>query len=423
MRIAIIGSGISGLTTAWLLHEQHDVTVFEKNDYLGGHTDTHAVMVGNKKLMVDTGFIVFNEHNYPLFCSMLKALKVDWQASEMSFSVNNLISKLAYNPSNFLALLANTVNIFKPSFRRMIRDLNRFYEQTHALDINAIPNSATLEDFLQEYDYSDDFRYEHIYPMCGALWSASSSEVPNLPFKFVLGFFQNHKMLQVTERPQWLTVKGGSASYIDALKKLINVTWLNQGVISVNRENQDIEIRTVDDSKHSFDQVIFACHADQALKLLTQPTVDEKNILGAFQYTQNTMVLHTDKQVMPTKKSNWASWQVRVDESKSHAKSEDSPSYSFTYWMNKLQNLKTKTPVLATLNPNCAIDPQKILVTRHYEHPHFDVNALRAQAQWGEINGVNRSYFCGAYWGWGFHEDGARSAHRVATFLLSSGQG
>ncbi len=422
MRIAIIGSGVSGLTAAWLLHQQHDVTVFEKNDYLGGHTDTHSVMVDDHKLMVDTGFIVFNEHNYPLFCSMLKALKVEWQASEMSFSVNNLVSKLTYNPSNLNALISNARNFFKPSFRRMIRDLTRFYEQTHALEINAIAIGTTLEDFLQEYGYSEDFKYEHIYPMCGALWSASSSEVPKLPFRFVLGFFQNHKMLQITDRPQWLTVKGGSASYVDALKKMINVNWLNEGVTSINRENKDIEIRTVGDSIHSFDQVIFACHADQALKLLTHPTVDEKNILGSFQYTQNTMVLHTDGQVMPAKKSNWASWQVRVGASSSDIDAEHSPSYSFTYWMNRLQNLKIKTPVLATLNPNCAIDPDSVLVTRHYEHPHFDVNALRAQAQWGEINGVNRSYFCGAYWGWGFHEDGARSAHRVASFLLSLSQ-
>jgi predicted NAD/FAD-binding protein len=419
MRIAIIGSGISGLTTAWLLHEQHDITIFEKNDYFGGHTDTHPVIVDHQQLMVDTGFIVFNEHNYPLFCQMLKALQVDWQASDMSFSVNNLISKLAYNPSGLAPLLLNAKNILNPSFRRMFSDLKRFYDQTRDIDLYSISNEITLEDFLEEYGYSEDFRQEHLYPMCGALWSANTLEVPKLPFKFVLGFFQNHKMLQMTDRPQWLTVKGGSSAYINALKKQLNATWLQQGVISVNREKKDLEISTADGAKHHFDQVVFACHADQALNLMTHPTTNEKNILGAFRYSPNTMVLHTDGQVMPVKKSNWASWQVRVAKSTSSTDFGAHLTYSFTYWMNALQNLKVNTPVLATLNPNCAIDPRKILVTRHYEHPHFDVGALNAQSLWSEVNGVNRSYFCGAYWGWGFHEDGACSAHRVAHHLLS----
>ena len=418
MRIAIIGSGISGLTTAWLLHEQHEITIFEKNDYFGGHTDTHEVTIDNQSMMVDTGFIVFNEHNYPLFFNMLKELGVEWQASDMSFSVNNLVSKLAYNPSGLVPLILNFKNIFNPSFRRMFHDLKRFYDQTRDMNINTIPNSITLEYFLEEYGYSKDFREEHLYPMCGALWSANTFEIPKLPFKFVLGFFQNHKMLQMTDRPQWLTVKGGSSAYIKALKQHIKATWHNQGVVSVNRENTDIEIRTADGSKHDFDRVIFACHADQALKLMTHTTVSEKNILGAFRYSPNTMVLHTDARVMPRKKSNWASWQVRVAKA-DKAPASCSPTYSFTYWMNRLQNLKVKQPVLATLNPNSVIDPQKILITRHYEHPQFDVNALNAQSLWGELNGANRSYFCGAYWGWGFHEDGARSAHRVAHHLLS----
>lgn len=417
MRIAIIGSGISGLTAAWLLHQQHEITIFEKNDYFGGHTDTHAVTIDHQSLMVDTGFIVFNEHNYPLFCSMLKELGVEWQASDMSFSVNNLISKLAYNPSGLMPLLLNMRNVFNPSFRRMFRDLKRFYQQTRDLDINLISPTITLEQFLKEYNYSEDFQQEHLYPMCGALWSANTFEVPKLPLKFVLGFFQNHKMLQMTDRPQWLTVKGGSSTYINALKKQMKASWLAQEVMSVNREKKDIEIRTTDGSDHDFDRVIFACHADQALKLMTHSTADEKNILGAFQYSPNKMVLHTDANVMPTKKSNWASWQVRVAES-DPTTSSTHPIYSFTYWMNTLQKLKTNTPILATLNPNYAIDPRKILVTRHYEHPQFDINALNAQSLWSEINGVNRSYFCGAYWGWGFHEDGASSAHRVARHLL-----
>lgn len=419
MRIAIIGSGISGLTAAWLLHEHHQITIFEKNNYFGGHTDTHPVTIDDQKMMVDTGFIVFNEQNYPLFCKMLKSLNVEWQTSDMSFSVNNLISKLAYNPSNLSALLLNAKNIFNPSFRRMFRDLKRFYDQTKDINIDTIPHTMTLEQFLVDHHYSDDFKQEHLYPMCGALWSANTLEVPLLPLKFVLGFFQNHNMLQMTGRPTWLTVKGGSSSYINALKKQIKAEWLATSVISVDRESAEIQIRTSTDTL-PFDQVIFACHADQALKLLTQPSTTEKAILGAFRYSQNTMVLHKDAQVMPAKKFNWASWQVRVAASSNPNDLDNQPTYSFTYWMNALQNLKTKTPVLATLNPNCAIDPRKILVTRHYEHPQFDIAALNAQSQWNLVNGFNRSYFCGAYWGWGFHEDGAYSAHRVANDLLTS---
>lgn len=419
MRIAIIGSGISGLTAAWLLHEQHEITIFEKNNYFGGHTDTHQVTIDHQKMMVDTGFIVFNEQNYPLFCQMLKALKVEWQTSDMSFSVNNMISKLVYNPSNLSALLLNAKNIFNPSFRRMFRDLKRFYAQTKDIDVNSILHTMTLEQFLQENNYCDDFKQEHLYPMCGALWSANTLEVPLLPLKFVLGFFQNHNMLQMIGRPTWLTVKGGSSAYINALKKQIKANWLTASVISVDRESAEIQIRT---TTHTlpFDQVIFACHADQALKLLTLPSITEKEILGAFRYSQNTMVLHKDDQVMPAKKFNWASWQVRVAASSGPNDLINQPTYSFTYWMNALQNLKTKTPVLATLNPNCAIDPRKILVTRHYEHPQFDIAALNAQSQWNVVNGFNRTYFCGAYWGWGFHEDGAHSAHRVANDLIAS---
>ena len=419
MRIAIIGSGISGLTAAWLLHEKHEVTIFEKNNYFGGHTDTHQVTIDNQQMMVDTGFIVFNEQNYPLFCKMLKALKVDWQTSDMSFSVNNLMSKLAYNPSNLSALLLNAKNIFNPSFRRMFRDLTRFYDQTRNMDVNTIAHTITLEHFLLEHNYGDDFKQEHLYPMCGALWSASALEVPHLPLKFVLGFFQNHHMLQLTGRPTWLTVKGGSASYINALKKQLKATWQANNVIAVDRESSEIQVRTATQTL-PFDQVIFACHADQALKLLTQPSTIEKCILGAFGYSQNTMVLHKDDKVMPAKKFNWASWQVRVAASSDAKNLASHPTYSFTYWMNTLQNLKTKTPVLATLNPNCTIDPRKIFVTRHYEHPQFDIAALNAQSQWNSVNGFNRSYFCGAYWGWGFHEDGARSAHRVVEHLLAN---
>ncbi len=411
MRIAIIGTGIAGLTSAWLLHEAHAVTLYEKNDYIGGHTDTHDVRVDGQTLAVDTGFIVFNKHNYPLFCHMLRELGVDWQTSNMSFSVNNLHSKLAYNPSTLGALLLNIQNVLNPRFRRMMRDLWRFYQQTRDINVQRIPHDLTVAAFLDEHQYSADFREEHLYPMCGALWSANHREVAALPLKFVLGFFQNHRMLQITDRPEWLTVRGGSARYVDALRKTLNVVWEN-GAIAVHRTRDEVTVQTAQGSA-CFDYVIFACHADQAMVLLDSMTPVEQRILSAFRFRPNTMVLHTDASVMPQAQSNWASWQVRVATDAQTA----TPTYSFSYWMNRLQNLPTDTPVLATLNPNAPINPDHILITRQYTHPLFDTAALDAQAEWPQINGRHRSYFCGAYWGWGFHEDGVKSAYRVVEHL------
>jgi len=411
MRIAIIGAGIAGLTSAWLLHDSHDVTIFEKNDYIGGHTDTHDVRVDGQTLAVDTGFIVFNTHNYPLFCHMLRELDVDWQSSNMSFSVNNLRTGLVHNPSTISSLLLNVHNVLNPRFRRTLRDLRRFYQQTRDMDIGRIAHDVTVADFLDQYGYTDDFREEHLYPMCGALWSACHSEVATLPLKFVLGFFQHHRMLQVSDRPEWLTVKGGSARYVDALRRTLKVVW-QHGAQSVKRSHDQVTVQTAQGSA-DFDYVIFACHADQAITLLDHMTPEEARILPAFRFRPNQMVLHTDAKVMPKARSNWASWQVRVDSDPETV----APTYSFSYWMNRLQNLPTETPVLATLNPNSAIDPDKVLVSRDYSHPLFDTPALDAQARWHEINGLNRSYFCGAYWGWGFHEDGVRSAYRVVEHL------
>lgn len=410
MRIAIIGAGISGLTAAWLLHQDHEVTLFEKNDHIGGHTDTHDVMVDGRTLAVDTGFIVFNEHNYPHFCDMLRALDVGWQASDMSFSVNNRHSGLVYNPSSITALLRHPGNLFRRDFRAMLSDLKRFYAETRDLALDTLPDNLSIGTFLDRHGYSQAFRDEHLYPMCGALWSATAEEVIHLPLKFVLGFFQNHRMLQVADRPAWLTVRGGSARYVDALKRTLDVTW-HTGAQAVERHDDHVRVFTArDDSRH--DLVIFACHADQAIALLGALTPEEQAVLPAFRYQPNSMVLHTDASVMPDAKTDWASWQVRVAQGPT-----GKPAYSFTYWMNRLQNLPTDTPVLATLNPNVGIDPDKVLVTRHYAHPAYDAHTFAAQARWDEINGRQRSYFCGAYWGWGFHEDGARSAHRVVEHL------
>ncbi len=415
MRIAIIGSGISGLTAAWLLHTDHDVTLFEKNNYIGGHTDTHTVTVDKQTLQVDTGFIVFNEHNYPLLCEMLRKLDVEWQPSTMSFSVNNLSTGLVYNPSTMTGLLRHPLNFLKSRFRTMLSDLQRFYVQASEMNPEAISGDLTIADFLNQHGYSEAFRMEHLYPMCGALWSSEGMEISCLPLKFVIGFFQTHRMLQMADRPQWLTIKGGSARYVDALKQRLRINW-STGVIGVTRFYDGVVVETTAGTER-FDRVIFACHADQALSLLQDPTENEQRVLGAFRYRPNLMVLHTDSRVMPKAKADWASWQVRVA-CNSLTTPSTHPTYSFSYWMNSLQSLPVKTPVLATLNPNCMIDPSKTLLIRQYEHPVFDCDALNAQNEWDYVNGVKETYYCGAYWGWGFHEDGVRSAHRAVAHLL-----
>lgn len=412
MRIAVIGSGISGLYAAWQLSKQHDVTVFEKNDYFGGHTDTHLLDVDGQLLAVDSGFIVFNRHNYPTFCSMLDELGVDSHASDMSFSVNNLVSGLQYNPSQKWALLNKPANFLKRSFRRMLRDLMRFYAEGREMDASSIDPALTLAQYLDQQQYSQAFRHEHLYPMCGALWSTAVNDVGLLPLRFVISFFQHHRMLQVADRPQWLTVDGGSAQYVQAIRKQAkHISWQHATVHRVVREADYVDLLT-SNGIQQFDWVVFASHADDTLNMLDNPTRQETEVLGAFGYSDNLMVVHHDASIMPKARSQWASWHVHVN-----CDTQGQPTYSFSYWMNRLQNLPCNTDILATLNPNLPIAEDKVLVSRHYRHPQFNQAAIQAQQHWQHINGQQRSSFCGAYWGWGFHEDGARSAERVVQAL------
>lgn len=412
MKIAIIGSGISGLYAAWRLSKQHQVTVFEKNNYIGGHTDTHHFNINHTEIAVDSGFIVFNSHNYPVFSDMLQQLGIESQASDMSFSVNNLISGLQYNPSKQWSLLSKPTNFLKPAFRAMLKDLLRFYQTGHALDATTIDASIRLEDYLDQQQYSQAFRIEHLYPMCGALWSTPMDTVGDLPLRFVISFFQHHRMLQIDQRPQWLTVKGGSSQYIKAIQtQCPTIDWQMAEVTQVDRFETHVDIHTKQ-SMQTFDWVIFAGHADDTLSLLNHPSRQEQQILGAFGYQDNLMVVHHDANIMPKRKALWASWHVHVNTNPSNQ-----PSYSFSYWMNRLQDLSCKQQILATLNPNLPIDPSKILIERQYRHPQFDRAAIVAQSYWATINGQQRSSFCGAYWGWGFHEDGAFSAARVVDAL------
>lgn len=422
MKIAVIGSGISGLYSAWKLSQQHDVTVFEKNNYLGGHTDTHQLTIEGEQVAVDSGFIVFNEHNYPTFCEMLRELGVQVQSSDMGFSVNNLVSGLQYNPSKKFSLLFKPQNFFKANFRAMLSDLLRFYAANKDMNVQDLSADYSIDDYLNEHGYSQAFRQEHLYPMCGALWSCPVDQAGKIPYKFVVSFFQHHRMLQLKDRPVWLTVKGGSATYVRAIQRQANnIQFKKNAVTSVRRNTHEVVIETALGTEY-FDWVIFASHADDTLQLLSDPTPLEQDILGKFQYQDNHMVLHSDTRIMPKSRRQWASWHVHVTPSRSDQYTPFQNSqihYGFSYWMNQLQALKCKTQIFATLNPNFDLDPKKVWVQRHYRHPVFDAKTIAAQSRWAEINGMYRSSYCGAYWGWGFHEDGARSAAWVVTDLLN----
>lgn len=430
MKIAIIGSGISGLYAAWKLSKVHEVTVFEKNNYFGGHTDTHQLNIEGEQVAVDSGFIVFNEHNYPLFCAMLKELGIQSQSSDMGFSVNNRVTGLQYNPSKKFSLLLRPQNFLKSNFRVMLSDLFRFYAANKDVMVDDYDTTFTIEEYLNQNEYSEAFRQEHLYPMCGALWSCPIEQAGKIPYKFVVSFFQHHRMLQLKDRPQWQTVKGGSARYVHAIQQQsATVKFKKVAVTSVLRLADQVIIET-DEITQQFDWVIFASHADDSLKLLKDPTKAEQDVLSNFGYQDNKMVVHSDLSIMPKRKSQWASWHVHVtqatsktsktsDTSQKHSSSaQPAIHYGFSYWMNKLQNLSCKTQIFATLNPNFSIDPKYIWVERHYRHPVFNAEAIEAQSRWSEINGLNRTSFCGAYWGWGFHEDGARSASWVVDQLL-----
>ncbi len=422
MKIAVIGSGISGLYAAWKLSAEHQVTVFEKNNYLGGHTDTHHFDLEGEKVAVDSGFIVFNDHNYPLFTQMLRELGVQAQSSDMSFSVNNQVTGLQYNPSKKISLLARPQNFLNASFRQMLNDLFKFYSKNKDLNVKATDPNLTIEQYLNQNGYSQAFREEHLYPMCGALWSCPLQQVGQIPYKFVVSFFQHHRMLQLKDRPLWQTVKGGSATYVRAIQQKTAIQFQHHAVQSVQRLPEQVLIQTKQGTQ-AFDWVIFATHADDTLNILSnQASSLEQEILSCFQYQDNLMVVHRDETIMPKCKQQWASWHVHVTRSQNDATmpfQQRQIHYGFSYWMNRLQNLNCSSQIFATLNPNFPIQAEKILVQRQYRHPIFDIAAIQAQARWQEINGQNRTSFCGAYWGWGFHEDGARSASMVVQQLQS----
>jgi predicted NAD/FAD-binding protein len=406
VKIAIVGAGISGLTVAHLLHPRHDVIVYEANAYAGGHTNTIRVDTAHETHQVDTGFIVFNDRNYPNFERLLQRLGVASQPSNMSFSVSDG-ADFEYNGSSPNGLFASRANLASPSFYRMISDMRRFNWLARQL-LRGHNDGESLGDWLERHRFSQIFIDRLIVPQASAVWSADPRQMWSFPARFLAEFFHNHGMLGFSGRPQWRTVSGGSARYVDAITGQFNGRLrLNTPVRSIEREDGGVLVKVDGCEAERFDEVVLATHSDQALQLLSDAGDAERRLLGAIPYQRNEAVLHTDAALLPCRRRAWASWNY-------HLLPEPKPCTTVTYHMNRLQSLAARDEFCVTLNRTESIDPAKIIKVIEYQHPVFTEAGLRAQARVAEISGRDRTHFCGAYWGWGFHEDGVVSALRVA---------
>jgi predicted NAD/FAD-binding protein len=404
MRIAIIGAGIAGLTCAHLLHDEHEVVVFEADARPGGHTRTVAVEAPDGVDQVDTGFIVYNDRNYPGFERLLERLGVATQASEMSFSVSDGRGGFEYNGASPNGLFARRASLLSPSFHRMVRDLLRFNREAPAL-IGLNGSGPTLLDFLEQGGYSSEFVDRLIVPQAAAVWSADPRQLRSFPAALLAEFFDNHGMFGLTGRPRWRAVAGGSARYVERLVAPLNLR-LSTPVARVERFADHVDVTPARGGPERFDEVILAVHSDQALAMLADPSPAEADLLGAIPYQANEVVLHTDASLLPRRRRAWASWNF-------HLQDEPAERATVTYHMNRLQSLDSDAEYCVTLNRTEAIDPELVIEAREFAHPVFTHAGLVAQRRWGEISGVRRTHYCGAYWGYGFHEDGVESARRV----------
>ena len=411
MKIAIIGSGISGLTSAYLLNRKHDVTIFEANDYIGGHTHTHNIDIDGSSYSVDTGFIVYNEKTYPNFIKLLDELNIERQLSTMGFSVKSATQDYEYAGESLNTLFAKRSNIFRISFWRMLYEMYHFGKKadSHGCELDV---SMTLGDYLIDKNYSSEFINYFIIPMGAAIWSTPANRVLNMPAYFFIKFFYNHGMLEIKNRPDWWVVKNGSSEYI---KKIIlgfeDKIYLSTPVHKVSRVEDGVEIvLSKNENTLKFDCVVFATHSDQALAILEDPSSAEKDILGSITYQKNKVLLHIDSSVLPRRKLAWASWNYQLD-------SDPNSPVILTYNMNILQTIEANKTFCVTLNDIDSVNKNKILKKITYHHPLFTVKAIEAQKRKSEISGINNTYYCGAYWRNGFHEDGVMSALDVCSFF------
>ena len=418
MKLAIVGTGIAGMTAAHLLHGEHDLTIYEAGEYIGGHTNTVEVEREGMTYAVDTGFIVFNDWTYPNFIGLLDRLGVASQPSDMSFSVRCEDTGLEYNGTSLNRLFAQRRNLLRPSFYRMIRDILRFNRESVKLLDEPGPGPS-LGAYLEQNRYSPPFIRNYIIPMAGAIWSAGPSAIWRYPARYLVQFFKNHGMLSVDARPTWRVITGGSQRYVEKLVRPFRERIrLRSPVEAIIRDSHGVEVRSHDRAGTShtarFDGVVLACHSDQALALLSDPSPLERDILGAIRYQANEAILHTDRSLLPRRRRAWAAWNY-------HLLPTPADRVLVTYHMNTLQRLRASCDFCVTLNRPDAIDPAQILKRITYHHPVFTPEAIAAQQRHREINGQRRTWYCGAYWGFGFHEDGVKSA-MMACESLRAGQ-
>lgn len=408
MRIAIIGSGIAGLTCAWLLSRRHEITVFEAADWIGGHTHTLDVNWQGRQYAIDTGFIVFNDWTYPNFIRLLDLLGVASRPTEMSFSVHDPASGFEYNGHDLDSLFAQRRNLLSPGFWGMLRDILRFNRQALAdLDAQRIAPTTRLGDYLMAQGYGRRFIEHYIVPMGSAIWSMSRADMLAFPLQFFVRFCRNHGLLSVNHRPQWRVVEGGSRAYVAPLcQRFAERIRLNCAVSRVQRDERGVEVASPAGLER-FDRVVFACHSDQALALLDSPSDTERQVLGALGYAGNEVILHTDTRLLPRRRKAWAAWNYRLGDL-------DQAPASLTYDMNILQGIEAPVTFCVSLNQGALIDPAQVLARFTYAHPQYSLAAVAAQAREAELQGQRHSFYCGAYWANGFHEDGVNSALRVA---------
>jgi predicted NAD/FAD-binding protein len=405
MKIAIVGTGISGLVAAHLLHREHEIVVYEAGDRVGGHSHTVSVESGEGSHWIDTGFIVFNDRNYPNFERLLEELEVPSQPSHMGFSVSDGRGRFEYSGTP-RGIFARPAHLLSPSFLGMLRDWRRFNREAKAL-VGMNGTAPSLGHWLQERGFSRHFIERLIVPQASAVWSAEPEQMWSFPASFMAEFFDNHGMFSLRDRPHWRTVQGGSRSYVEAITE----PWrdrirLQAPVRGIERLDDSVRITADGCESEDFDQVVIAAHSDQALAMLADPSEAEREILGAIPYQRNEAVLHTDASLLPRRRSAWASWNFHLTEPASERS-------TVTYWMNNLQQLRADREFLLTLNRGDAIDPEKVLRRFSYEHPVYTAAGVAAQARHAELSGARRTHYCGAYWGWGFHEDGVVSAIRA----------
>ena len=408
-RIAIVGTGIAGMTAAYLLARNHELVVFEANDYIGGHSHTVMVPSEDGEIGVDTGFIVHNRRTYPHFCRLLDRLGVATQPSDMSFSFRDETTGLEHAAPELRRLFAQPRNLWRPRFWRMLGQIRRFYREAPRLLVAADADAdLDLKSYLLREGYDEAFSEDHLFPMAAAIWSGSRRQLAAFPARAFVRFFQNHGLLSLRDRPLWRTITGGSVRYVEKLvASFRDAVRLRTPVIQVQRDETGVTVTTPTGPPERFSKIVLACHADQALALLADPTPQETELLGAFPYAANDVVLHSDPNLMPRRKAAWSSW--------NYHKLVDAPDLvTLTYHMNQLQRLPGPIPYLVTLNRTEAVDSEKRHARLTYHHPQYDARGVALQARFEELNGPNHTHYCGAYWGYGFHEDGVVSALRVA---------